>query len=170
MFAHEGKPRFTKDMLPPTVSIQSCYILGQRSYQSKISVSSMMCRYRSGSSNGSCRQMGHPAPTWVMHGKRQNVMHGPAGLTQTEKMWAKVFSRWKFKQNLAWINSVNSFMQKTIHLMSNFILISSAYCCCHLQAIQSWNQPNFSTQPIFIIYKENRSQQQRNPFDKKVTH
>ena len=26
-----------------------------------------------------------PQAAWAMHGKRQNVMHGPAGLTQTEK-------------------------------------------------------------------------------------
>ena len=57
--------------------------------------------YRSGSQNGSCREMGHSAPTWAMHGKRQNSMHGPAGLTQIEKKCASLFSNGNFKLKLA---------------------------------------------------------------------
>ena len=65
--------------------------------------------YRSGSSDGSCRQMGHPAPTWAMHGKRQNVMHGPAGLTQTEKNVSKIFFKLEIQADFG-MNQLHEFL------------------------------------------------------------
>ena len=46
--------------------------------------------YRSSLQNGSRREMGHSAPAWAMHVKRQSSMHGPAGLTQIEKKSVQV--------------------------------------------------------------------------------
>ena len=63
--------------------------------------SSPFTQYRSGSQNGSFREMGHIAPTWAMHGKIENAMQGSAGLTQIEKKCASLFSNGNFKLKLA---------------------------------------------------------------------
>ena len=78
--------------------------------------------YRSGSQNGSRREMGHSVPTWAMHGRRQNSMHGPSGLTQIEKKCPSLFSNWNFKLKLAWFKSMNFFIWRTDYLLSNHIL------------------------------------------------
>ena len=83
---------------PPVLA--DCFIAENRTLASLLWLFKIKM-YRSGSQNGSRREMGHSAPTWAMHGKRQISMHGPADLTQIEKKCASLFSNENFKLKLA---------------------------------------------------------------------